>query len=273
MFFKLLGYDIKNGTIKQYKKYLLSFSFFFCVALLYRLSRLSSDTVTLGNYLLFTHKGIEEYSASQTSRFELPILWLCFHIFCCFSVLHYPFDDICDFGKSVLINAGKRTTWFLSKAAWIVFSAILYFSIYLLSQIVVCLIFGDSLSFAITAEEGFFNLMFTVSDIPEFPLYIPLALFVLPFFVSTAICLLQNTASLLIKPQFSFILSITIFVVSAYRFSPVLIGNFAMVQRYEMFLSNGINIFQGIIICLAVSIFAILTGYIVFNRYDILNRE
>lgn len=273
MFFKLLKYDFANGTVKQYKKYIFSFVFFLSVGLFFRFSRLSSVSLNFGDYVLNVFAGMEKYVPSALEQFKLPIIWICFYLFSCFTVLYYPYNDISDFGKSVLINSGKRSCWFLSKCTWTVISVFIYFLLFMLSQFIICLIFGDSLSSDITHNEAFLYFSVTLMDNEVLQTHIPLLLFVLPVLVNSAICLLQLTLSLVIKPSYSYMVSAAVFVISVYYADPFVIGNYAMAMRtYE---TAGLNITPvgGIAYCLILSVVSVIVGIIIFNRYDILNKE
>ncbi|MCD7827018.1 MAG: hypothetical protein LUG85_00555 [Clostridiales bacterium] len=273
MFFKILRYDIKNGLVKEYKKYLLAAGFFVIVGFTYRLFLAFDDVQTLGNYLLYVHKGMEEYVFGYLNRFDIPVIWICFHMLAYYIVMYYPYNDIDGFGKSILINSKNRKLWFLSKCCWVVFSIVLYFAVFMAVQTVICLIFGDTVSLDVTQAEMYGRIRFTVMDFEGYPTEIPLQLILLPLLVCISVGLVQLTLSLIIKPLYSYIVSAAVLIVSAYYVSPFLIGNYAMVQRSSMFIENGVSTAQGLICCGVVCAASVIAGLIIFNRYDILNKE
>lgn len=270
-FFRIYRYDISNGLIKEYKKYILALCFFISAAIIYRLPQLDNIS-TLGNYILFTHVGMMEYSPDFANRFQFPTVWICFHMLEYFIVLYYPYDDMNDFGKHVLINSKNRTEWYLSKCCWTITSISIYFFIYIISQLVVCIFLGDLISMDITQDEAFRNIYVSNEFFLGYPTSIHLLLYVLPFTVSVTIGLLQMMLSLIIKPFYSYIVCAVILIGSAYYVNPLMIGNYAMVQRSDIFLKNGVNSVLGLILCMVISVASVIGGIMIFKRYDILNR-
>lgn len=289
IFFKIFRYDIKNGITKAYKKYILAFVFFISAALIFRMS-VESGVPTLGDYTLFIMTGIAPYTPSPLVRFEFPIVWVCFFMIIFFIVLYYPYDDIDGFGKYILISSKKRSFWYLSKCLWVVFSVILYFALFMLSNLIVGVIFGDSLKPGLseiglesiytdvanesvaapigaeTALEGAYN-GGTVTPNCLVELYLN------PFLVCVATSLIQTTFSLFVKPVFSYILSAAILIFSAYYTSPFMIGNYAMVSRSALFAADGVKGTTGIIICVAAAVLACVVGVLRFRNYDIIGRD
>lgn len=272
MFFKIMKYDIKNGLVKEYKKYLLFVVFFISAGIIFRLSVLNESVVTFGNYNLFVHSGMEEYIPDFSNRFQFPIIWVCFHMLAYFSVLYYPYNDIDGFGKSVLIQSMNRSAWYFSKCCWVIISIAIYFALFMLSQAILCLFFGDSITLLITQDYAFYSIPVTVESFTEYPTDISVLLYALPFAVCVALGLMQTALSLIIKPFYSYIASAAILIGSAYYLSPVMLGNYAMVQRSSIFLANGVDARIGLVFCFLLSVASIICGIFIFNKYDILNR-
>ncbi len=272
IFFKTLKYDIKNGIAKAYKKYILSIIFFLSAAVIFRLSRKNVEEVTLGDYLLFTHLGIPEYIRDYANRFYFPVIWICFYMLVFFIVLYYPYDDIDGFGRYILINTKKRSVWYLSKCCWVVISVIFYFAAHIISQLLICFIFRDSICLYLSDDEAYQSIYQNVSGNTDIITHIPVQLYILPLVVCVTIGLLQTTLSLYIRPFYSYIISAAILIFSAYHINPFLIGNYAMVQRSDLFLQNGVSAIFGIVICTLLSLCSVIAGVIKFQKYDILNR-
>lgn len=272
IFFKTLKYDIKNGITKEYKKYIFAVIFFLSAAVIFRLSRIGEVDITLGDYILFTHLGMPEYIRHYANRFQFPIIWICFHMLAFFIVLYYPYNDIDSFGRYILINTRSRRVWYLSKCCWVIISILLYFALHLLSQLLICHIFMDSVSFDLSGEEAFRSIYQNTSENLNVITHIPVQLYIMPAAVCMTIGLFQMTLSLFIKPFYSYVVSAAILILSAYYVSPLMIGNYAMVQRSELFLKNGVSAVYGICICITLSLISVISGIINFSRYDILNR-
>ena len=62
-------------------------------------------------------------------------------------------------------------------------------------------------------------------------------------------------------------------IISVYLFSPVLLCNYAMPIRTELFMSNGVNVDTGYVYAVSFVLFLILLGALIFNSYDLINRD
>lgn len=93
------------------------------------------------------------------------------------------------------------------------------------------------------------------------------------FFIVSALSVMQMAVSLVIKPFFSFCISAGILVLSAYYLNPLLLGNYAMSQRNDLLIDNGVNTKTGIVFSLALLVLSCVVGLFIFRRYDILNKE
>ena len=60
---------------------------------------------------------------------------------------------------------------------------------------------------------------------------------------------------------------------SAYYINPLLLGNYAMSQRNDLLIDNGVNTKTGIVFSLALLVLSCVVGLFIFRRYDILNKE
>lgn len=280
MFFKILKYDLKNTIIKKYKNYILTF-FVFCWFLLDAYMRIFySDipikNVTVTEIVMFIFNGMKEFVPGSEEPFSFPIMWMVIFVLLLFFTLYYPYNDIMGYGKNVLIASTSRTAWWLSKCVTTICICIVYFFIAAMSILIFAFAFG--LKFELTVKpEVFATLLrygihegFNLS--PE-PLYMVLTVFVLPFIFAIAMCLFQMLLTLIIRPFASIIVVTAIFMVSAYYVSPFMIGNYAMTQRSICFVSNGVDPVVGVIIMASIIVFSIVVSTVLFNRYEILEKE
>ena len=281
MFFKILKYDLKNTIIKKYKNYILTF-FVFCWFLLDAYMRiLNSDIsikdVTITEMVMFIFNGMKEYIPGGEESFAFPMMWMVIFVLLLFFTLYYPYNDIMGYGKNVLIASTSRTVWWLSKCVTTICICIVYFFTAALSIFIFAFSFG--LKFKLTVKPEVFSRLLTLGGIPEGfnlspePLYMVLTVFVLPFIFAVAMCLFQMLLTLIIRPFASIIAVTAIFMVSAYYVSPFMIGNYAMTQRSICFVSNGVDPVAGVIIMASIIVFSIVVSTVLFNRYEILEKE
>lgn len=280
MFFKILKYDLKNTIIKKYKNYILTF-FVFCWFLLDAYMRIFySDipikNVTVTEIVMFIFNGMKEFVPGSEEPFSFPIMWMVIFVLLLFFTLYYPYNDIMGYGKNVLIASTSRTAWWLSKCVTSICICIVYFFIAAMSILIFAFAFG--LKFELTVKPEVFATLLRYG-IPEGfnlspePLYMVLTVFVLPFIFAIAMCLFQMLLTLIIRPFASIIVVTAIFMVSAYYVSPFMIGNYAMTQRSICFVSNGVDPVVGVIIMASIIVFSIVVSTVLFNRYEILEKE
>ena len=138
--------------------------------------------------------------------------------------------------------------------------------------------FAFGLKFELTVKPEVFAVLLRYG-IPEGfnlspePLHMVLTIFVLPFIFAIAMCLFQMLLTLIIRPFASIIAVTAIFMVSAYYVSPFMIGNYAMTQRSICFILNGVDPVAGVIIMASIIVFSIVVSTVLFNRYEILEKE
>lgn len=280
MFFKILKYDLKNTIIKKYKNYLLSF-FVFCWFLLEAYTKIFYSEITLKDVtvteiVLFIFNGMREYIPDGFTSFRFPTMWMVIFVLLLFFTLYYPYNDIMGYGKNVLIASTSRTAWWLSKCVTTICICIVYFFTAALSILIFSFSFGLKFELKVTQEsfswlirqgvpEGF-------NSSPE-PLDLILTVFVLPFIFAIAMCLFQMMLTLIIRPFASIIVVTSIFMVSAYFLNPFMIGNYGMTQRSICFVSNGVDPVIGTVIMSLIIVFSIAAGTVLFNRYEILEKE
>lgn len=275
MFFKLLRYDLKEGILREYKKYLLFFFIFivFCFDLTYKFSLLPIEAESsYFDYVLYAFGGMKPYDPAGSDPFPFPIIWLAIHLLIGYFTLYYPYNDLMTVGQNILIRSGGRRSWWLSKCLWNMLSVVCCFALAWGAILLFCLAAGVPITNTIFPELLYS--IFEIDDnVPALTGAFWIPLFVLPLLVSLALNLLEMTLSLFLKPLFSFGVYAVVLLSSAYLFTPYMIGNFAMPIRSHMILSNGMTSRMGIMIAGVLIVLCIAVGSIYFKRYDILNND
>ena len=175
------------------------------------------------------------------------------------------------FGKFVLINTRSRKTWWYSKCCWIIvtmaiINMIILSAIMIFGLITKASFSGEVSEYCIAVSNNKFDYYMYKS------FHIGLKL-VLPFFIMVAMSMLQMTISLVVKPNVSFMLTVTHIISAAFYKTPFLFSNYAMLLRNDAVVNNGLRAATGILISIIVTVSSMIIGSIVFSRYDILNRE
>lgn len=275
MFAKLIFYDLRNGLLRCWKKYLISFFLFnlFYLDLYFKWgnSKLNRSDLSLGDYILYPIAGMKVYIPNAREPFIFPVLWIIIFMLIFYIVLYYPFLDLCGFGKNILVNSRKRSLWWLSKCVWVISSVITYFAIACITAILFSIAANAKSSLNINHT---LLMMFGIRDIDlvssQNNVILAALLLIL---VAISLCLMQLTISLFIKPLYSFSLTVSLLLFSAYCKTPLLIGNYAMPIRLNIWIKNGLAPMDGIWFSIIVSLVSITVGYCYFNSIDIMNKE
>lgn len=276
MFFKLVFYDIKNGFIHEYKKIILIPVFFFILCCNFYFSYLNfadtSSIGSIGDFLLYIYGGMKEYIPSRTQPFQFPTIWMFVLAYLLYFTLYYPYDDLMGYGQHILIRSGGRLKWWYSKCIWNIVSVVFYFILSWCSVILFCVLSKMPLSFEIS--NFMYDSVFYVNEnIALYPANIIKDLLLMPLLTMITISLLQMVLSLMVKPIYGFWASMACLLASAYYANPLMIANYAMAIRSDAVITNGINTELGIIIMIKLIISSVIIGGVIFNRYDILNKE
>lgn len=279
-FFKLCKYDLKCGMLREGIKYLVCALLFlgFCIGFIFTKGE-GLEERTFGDFLFFITAGMEEYIPMPGNVFIFPALWVLMILAPLYITLYYPFHDLTAYGKNVLINAKSRSAWWLSKCLWAISCVFIYFLLMWGIIALFCVCGGGEISLDISKE-----LIFRLIPIPSEEFYLTNGdllsgealssqIFLMPVLIVSALSVMQMTVSLFIKPFFSFCISAGILVLSAYYLNPALLGNYAMSQRSDLLIDNGVHMENGILFSTALLVLSCVIGLIIFMRYDILNKE
>lgn len=220
----------------------------------------------------YIYGGMKEYIPSRTQPFQFPTKWMFVLAYILYLTLYYPYDDLMGYGQNVLIRSGGRLKWWYSKCIWNIISVNFYFILSWCSVIFFCVVSKMSLSFDIS--KFMYDSVFYINEnIALYPSNINMTLLFMPLLTMTALSMLQMVVSLMVKPIYGFWISMACLLISAYYTNPLMIANYAMAIRSDAVITNGITTELGIIILTLLIISSIIIGGVIFNRYDILNKE
>jgi hypothetical protein len=275
-FIKLAYYDLKNGFLQEYKKFLLVPAAFsvFCFTLYFsHVRRMGTGTVgSLGDFLLYIFGGMKEYIPSKTEAFRFPAIWILLLLFLAYITLYYPYNDLMGYGQNVLVRSAGRRRWWLSKCVWNMLSVAAFFVLGWLTVFLFCLLSGMPLSLEIS--KYMYDSIFVLnSETALYPKLITGALLGLPLLSMVSISLLQMLLSLWIKPIYSFGVTAVILLSSAYYLQPFMIANYAMPIRNAAVVANGVHLHTGTAVMALLGIAASVSGGLAFKQYDIINKE
>ena len=281
MFIKMLKFDIINGIIKRAWLFVIMFLFFLLAFFILFMQQVNmgvdnpnilEEKITIGDMLLYATGGAKRFVLEDGTVFSYPILWMLVILIITFINLRYPADNLCGFGRHILILSGSRRAWWISKCVWQALSVCIYYFIMLLAAASFALIVGAD--FSLNISEFLPSLfMLNLRELTPTPwsIVVPLLLHICTVYV---LCLLQMLISFYIRPLMSFFIISAILIFSVFFSSPLLIGNLAMLVRTEnITMDEPINLCLGFIICFSLCIVIFIIGLNKLKRMDILTKE
>lgn len=273
----LIVYELKNGILFKWKKYapLAVISFFFCVFFFTRTMQISqikgeSAMPVFMDYIIYLFKGMEEYIPESGQPFTVPVIWFVINFYIATVIANYPTNDICGFGRTVLLQHKSRANWFFNKCVWAIASVAVCFLLIYIPPFLISLCTGG---LSLTASSGVSILTALEIDCTFLPKGELLVIsMLLPFLTSVAVSVIQLALEFILKPVYSYMVIICFWIVSAYFCTPVIFGNNSMIMRSNYFNFNGVRPLTGIIICSVLTAAAAVCGIFYFKRYDIIDK-
>ena len=277
MFYKCLKYDLKCGLLKEYKKYIIAIGLFVIIGFDFFI-KMSDIKITVFDYLFYLFFGMEEYVPSPGNKFRFPALWVMVILYISYTTLYYPYKDLNGYGKNILLNTQNKKIWYLSKCMWVTISTVFYFSLAFIILTFFAIIFGAEITTRVSSTVVIKFIPFITTEQNLFycdAMYykVPFLHFLLPVVICIMNNLFQLFLSLFIKPIFSFVLTISYTIASAYYMEFFMLGNYAMIGRSNIFIENGVDFTNGLIISLIIILIVTISGTMLFANQDILNKE
>lgn len=277
-FIRLLWYDLKRSVWQGKKKLILliGVGMVSCLWFERELVSLSNFGIypnpTLGDYFFYIFCGVIFY-ANEELR-VLPQIWLLFQIYLLFLVCSYPSSCLKREGQQSLIRAKSRTFWWGEKCAWLVCAVLFYYTVMFASVSVFCAWRG--IPFTLQVSDDISRFYYGIEKMGALlpPAEFRFLLFGMLPFISVVMGLLQQTISLLSRPQVGLTVLVAYLFASIREDSPFFLGNFAMLLRYRAIGGlEGIYPQVGLMIGGVMIGLSMLIGAVKFLRMDILEKE
>ena len=211
---------------------------------------LGGENVTFGDCWYASFAGALEMSGED--KFELPVLWMIFHAL----MLYLMFDYLSDCSKGVglqqLLRMRNRKKWYWELCCIMISNILGYYAVYFIILRIV---------------SGFYNISFALveSQMNTF-----IGNFVLLACTSLALFFIQNLIGIFCNEMIAYMISLGGLVISVYWKSYWLLGNYAMLSRVNLYREDGLSISTGIVLCIIITVIAILCGMVGISKKDIL---
>lgn len=270
----MIRHDFRQGILKRLLWFLVPLGLFCVVVLTSRgtFDLVNSETgqqPSLGAYLYYIFSGCLPADATEKD-FTPDLVWILIHIGCLLLTIEYPSRDLeSSYGTQILVR-GSRCMWWISKCLWNIVIVCLYYAALYFAAAVYCLCAGMSCSLALGEDIIMFLLDGMSMTQPDFSgsELVPVLL-CMPVFSMMAISLWQMTIAIFWHPIYGFATAIMLLVWSSFSQTPLAVGNYAMMQRCNLFYYEGLSFSDGCWVVLMYILLAVLVGGIVMKRRDI----
>lgn len=281
MFYRIFALDVRRSLLGRWKRFSVALLFFVLVTFACKISFSNAylqspeltpfATPTLGDFLLYAFGGCDLYIFDLDRPFAIPFQWLLLILLVIYINFDLTEESSAGVNVQLLLRAGDKKQYWLSKILCITISTSLYFML----GVIVTLGCGSALGgvSSLEIDNLILNVMNLSSMVPReatSPAFIPTLLMV--WFAILTITLLQQLISLFIKPIGSFLVMAVFLFLSAYFMKPFFFGNYAMIIRNALLCEGGVDAAEGILILSLVSLASIAGGCVVYDRKDILSK-
>lgn len=278
-FIRCFRNDVRQGILREWYYFMpiLVLAVIFCIDFYRRTNSICNYLGYQGNrcfldYVIFIFGGMQEYFPSPDNSFLFPAIWIVTTGYASFLTLRYPYDDLEGYGQQIILKAGKRSRWWMSKCLWMCAKTLFYYILIYLVILLCCKVMGGTA--AGYPDPFFIEKIFYIKagSMPREFQDILLLLF-LPFLMSLTINMVQLVLGLLCGVAFSFLVSLILLVGSAYYLNPVMLGNGGMLIRSSLINVAGLDPRLVILIYICIWVVALIFGMYWFQRKDILRKE
>lgn len=281
MFYRIFALDVRRSLLGKRKRFSVALLFFVLVTFACKISFSNAylqspeltpfATPTLGDFLLYAFGGCDLYIFDLDRPFAIPFQWLLLILLAIYINFDLTEESSAGVNVQLLLRAGDKKQYWLSKILCITISTSLYFML----GVIVTLGCGSALGgvSSLEIDNLILNVMNLSSMVPReatSPAFIPTLLMV--WFAILTITLLQQLISLFIKPIGSFLVMAVFLFLSAYFMKPFFFGNYAMMIRNALLCEGGVDAAEGILILSLVGLASIAGGCVVYDRKDILSK-
>lgn len=214
--------------------------------------------MSITNFIFESLKGVPYFDGND--GFKIPMVWFIINFFVIFSLANYIYEDLKSNGRYILARVGKIEYFYFSKIIWAIFNVFIYYIILFLIMIISSKIWLSPSNKLVDVQGIYINRYALVSKI-----------FLLYFTTSTALVLLQNTLSLILKPVYSYLVILFLIAISVFTVSNLLPGQHSLILRHVPFDNiHGLEFDMSMIYNIMLSLFSIIAGYFIFLKKDFL---
>jgi hypothetical protein len=231
---------------------------FLCINLVTVISTNNNHKLTDINLIFANLKGVPYFNGND--GFDLPMVWFIINLFIIFNLANYFYDDLKNNGKYILTRVKKVKYFYFAKVFWSIYNVLIYYILVFVIMITVSKIFLYQSNKWVLIEGIKMNKDELV-----------IKLFLLYFTTSTALVLLQNAISLILRPVYSYLVILLVIAISIFTVCNLLPGQQSLILRHVPFDNiHGLAVKESLLYNCLLSIFSIIAGYIIISKKDII---
>lgn len=264
--FDLIKYDLRIGIKDRIHNIALPIAFF-CLASIF------AKGLNLGERLTIMLRG--DYAQFEAESGGIPTYWMLIHIGCLLFSVEYPIRDLNLYGQQIVVRTQSKYKWWLSKCVWCFVNTFIYYLVGIITEAAICIGFNDKLTFELRTIAIRGSLEISVNNIGDkvSALQAVIVIVIIPLLTMYALSLIQMIIGVISNHIIALIGGMAVIAVSLYFQSPILIGNYSMLQRSSIFNRTGLDWSTGIIVMVIEIVIIICIGMEIFNRLDILEPK
>ncbi len=260
-----IRYDIREGILKKFLYFLVLIAviLYFVVSSAMILSN-TQGNCSVTDIFLYLWRGSPKPVLQRGQTFEIPIFYLFLHVLILFFACYYPIRELKTKGRILILFFRSRTVWWYGKCIWnFIGTFCIYFLFFVVISIVVLFFDGD---FLLTREmqEQLDGILLTDNS-----KVILLYCFLAGYCVMLAMNQIQITLQLICPPVVGFLIMLSLLTASFCMESSLLLGNYLMLCRTELFENGSVNLQFGCLYALFIWILSIFAGKIIIERKDL----
>lgn len=207
-----------------------------------------------------------EFAIIENHDFEFPYAWLVLQAIVPFLIGGYVREDFYNQTSFLFVRVRHRLSLWISK---LLFSFIVVIFLYAFFFVL------SYLAASIFISPSFTKLTyFSLSENVQISPVMVIQFMMIPFGTGMMIATVQSVLSVFLKPVYSFIILISLFIISVYSENALLPGSYSMLLRYEYFDAvRGLSFSQfGIYVSIVITVFGVV-GFYLFKKMDIMQKE
>ena len=232
----------------------------------------SQITPTLGDLYFYLLGGCDPFVPGSDKVFVFPSQWILLILYICYLNLYDAYENLQGTGVQLLLRNKSRKKWWISKCLCVLVSVTLYIGIGTIVTSLLALFCGMDMELSVHVGDMQSILKVYSLQIQKSQSYFFADCILVVFLTIVGICLLQLLLSLVLKPILGFVFISIELLLSSYFMHPILIGNYLMLARSELYVVDGLPIEFGLVSSVILCIASVLCGTIYFNRMDIYGR-